>query len=129
MQHAIFRKILAVLFGVILAAPGLWASPAGEAEPAAAMEKEMVTDPATGKMVTAPEYGGTLTYPYVLAGENSDPFVVSGSAVFLIGGVNENLARPNWGLPNGKNSPLTGPTFLCLLSMVSWRKTGKRPTP
>ena len=112
MQHAIFRKILAVLFGVILAAPGLWASPAGEAEPAAAMEKEMVTDPATGKMVTAPEYGGTLTYPYVLAGENSDPFVVSGSAVFLIGGVNENLARPNWGLPreefafNGPYVPL-----------------------
>ena len=28
------------------------------------MEKEMVTDPTTGKMVTAPEYGGTLTYPY-----------------------------------------------------------------
>ena len=98
MQHAIFRKILAVLFGVILAVPGLWASPAGEAEPAAAMEKEMVTDPATGKMVTAPEYGGTLTYAYVLAGDNSDPFVVGGSAVFLIGGVNENLARPNWGL-------------------------------
>ena len=41
MQHAVFRKILAVLFGLVLAAPGLWASPAGEAEPAAAMEKEM----------------------------------------------------------------------------------------
>ena len=97
MQHAVFRKILAVLFGVILAAPGLWASPAGEAEPAAAMEKEMVTDPTTGKMVTAPEYGGTLTYPYVIEYE-SDPFVVGGAAAYLIGGVNENLARPNWGL-------------------------------
>ena len=64
MQHAIFRKILAVLLGLVLAATGLWASPAGEEEPAAAMEKEMVMDPATGKMVTAPEYGGTLTYPY-----------------------------------------------------------------
>ena len=112
MQHAVFRKILAVLFGLVLAATGLWASPAGEEEPAAAMEKEMVTDPTTGKVVTAPEYGGTLTYPYVLAGENSDPFVVGGSAVFLIGGVNENLARPNWGLPreefafNGPYVPL-----------------------
>ena len=97
MQHAIFRKILAVLFGLVLAATGLWASPAGEEEPAAAMEKEMVTDPATGKMVTAPEYGGTLTYPYVIEYE-SDPFVVGGGAAYLIGGVNENLARPNWGL-------------------------------
>ena len=75
MQHAVFRKILAVLFGLVLAATGLWASPAGEEEPAAAMVKEMVTDPTTGKMVTAPEYGGTLTYPYVIEYE-SDPFVV-----------------------------------------------------
>ena len=64
MQHAVFRKILAVLFGLVLTATGLWASPAGEEEPAAAMDKEMVMDPATGKMVTAPVYGGTITYPY-----------------------------------------------------------------
>ena len=62
MQHAIFRKILAVLLGLVLAATGLWASAAEEEEPAAAMEKEMVMDPTTGKMVTAPEYGGTITY-------------------------------------------------------------------
>ena len=31
-------------------------------QPAAAAEKEMVLDPSTGEMVTAPEYGGTLTY-------------------------------------------------------------------
>ena len=47
---------------LVLTATGLWASPAGEQEPAAAMEKEMVLDPSTGKMVSAPEYGGTLTY-------------------------------------------------------------------
>ena len=29
--------------------------------PAIAAEKKMVKDPTTGKMVTAPEYGGTLT--------------------------------------------------------------------
>ena len=34
----------------------------GEGEEAAAAEKEMVRDPATGKMVTAPEYGGTITF-------------------------------------------------------------------
>ena len=58
MHYAIFRKFLAVLFGLVLTVTGLWASPAGEEQPAAAMEKEMVTDPTTGKMVTAPEYGG-----------------------------------------------------------------------
>ena len=34
----------------------------GEGEEAVAAEKEMVRDPATGEMVTAPEYGGTLTF-------------------------------------------------------------------
>ena len=60
MRYVIFRKFLAVLFGLVLTATGLWASGAEE-EPAAAMEKEMVTDPTTGEMVTAPQYGGTLT--------------------------------------------------------------------
>ncbi len=97
MRYAFLRTFLAGLFGFVLTATGVWASPAAEEEPAAAMEKEMVTDPTTGKMVTAPEYGGTLTYPYVIEFE-SDPFVVGGAAAYLIGGVNENLARPNWGL-------------------------------
>ena len=98
MQHAVFRKILAVLFGLVLAATGLWASPAGEEEPAAAMEKEMVTDPTTGKMVTAPMYGGTLTYPHNRVSTNVDPFAVGFEAGWLIDGVNERLAYGNWGL-------------------------------
>ena len=98
MQHAVFRKILAVLFGLVLAAPGLWASPAGEAEPAAAMEKEMVTDPTTGKMVTAPEYGGTLTYPYKAVSDTSDPFITGHPVEYLIGTVNEKLAWGNWAI-------------------------------
>ena len=76
MQHAVFRKILAVLFGLVLAATGLWASAAEEEEPAAAMEKEMVMDPATGKMVTAPVYGGTLTYPHNRVSTNVDPLLL-----------------------------------------------------
>ena len=40
MRYVIFRKFLAVLFGLVLTATGLWASGAEE-EPAAAMEKEM----------------------------------------------------------------------------------------
>ena len=65
MKHA--RTCLAVLAGLVLAAAGAWAAAAQE-EPAAAMEKEMVTDPTTGEMVTAPQYGGTLT-----AATPSDP--------------------------------------------------------
>ena len=98
MQHAVFRKILAVLFGLVLAATGLWASPAGEEEPAAATEKEMVMDPTTGKVVTAPEYGGTLTLPYVLVGDTTDPFVTGHYAGFIIDGVNEQLAYGDWGI-------------------------------
>ncbi len=57
-MYFVVRTSLAVLCGLALTATGLWASPAAEEEPAAAMEKEMVRDPATGKMVTAPEYAG-----------------------------------------------------------------------
>ena len=88
----------AIALVLILTATGLWAGGGTEEEPAAAMEKEMVTDPTTGKAVTAPEYGGTLTYPYNVVGETTDPFVTHCYAGILIGGVTENLAVPNWGL-------------------------------
>ena len=99
MQYAILRNILAVLIGLGLAATGLSASPAGEEEPAAAMEKEMVRDPTTGKMVTAPEYGGTITYGWGgRVGEITDPFFNGIEAGWLINGVNERLGYANWGL-------------------------------
>ena len=66
MNSGMTKTCLAVLLAVVLTATGLWASPAGEQEPAAAMDKEMVMDPATGEMVTAPEYGGTFTYATIL---------------------------------------------------------------
>ena len=63
MRQTIFIKTgLAVLCGLILTATGLWAAGVSDSDDSAsAAEKEMVRDPATGKMVTAPEYGGTLT--------------------------------------------------------------------
>ena len=73
--------------------------------------KSYVTDPTTGKVVSAPEYGGTLTFPYVLIGETTDPFFTS-YASFSINGVNQNLGAPNWGLDrkefafNGPYNPL-----------------------
>ncbi len=96
MQYVIFRKFLAVLVGLVLAATGLWAAAAQE-EPAAAMEKEMVTDPTTGEMVTAPQYGGTL-----IAAMPSDP---AGSDAYFghptmkaIEQVCEMLAGIDWGV-------------------------------
>ena len=106
-----FARTFAIALVLILSATGLWAAGAEE-EPAAAMEKEMVTDPTTGKAVTAPQYGGTLTYPYVLIGETTDPFVTGSYAGMLTGGVNQSLAVPNWGLDrkefafNGPHIPL-----------------------
>jgi len=48
---------------LILTATGLWAAGVSDSnDSASAAEKEMVLDPTTGQMVTAPEYGGTLTF-------------------------------------------------------------------
>ena len=88
------RTCLAVLAGLVLAATGAWAAAAQE-EPAAAMEKEMVTDPTTGEMVTAPQYGGTLTFATMLEPPSADTLVY-GSAGLAIGGVAEQLVIPNW---------------------------------
>ena len=59
---------------------------------------EMVTDPTTGKMVSAPEYGGTITYPYISKGATTDPFITGPYVQFIINGVNEQLAWADWGI-------------------------------
>ena len=94
---------VAVLIGLVLAATGAWAAPAGE-EAAAAADKPMVTDPTTGMQVTAPEYGGTLTYAYRYFGKNTDPSIEGGWAGFQLSGVNEQLVQGDWGLPRDEFS-------------------------
>ena len=54
-------RTLAVGLALVLTATGLWATGAEE-DATAAADKEYVTDPVTGKVVVAPEYGGTLTF-------------------------------------------------------------------
>ena len=107
MNIAKISMTFAVALVLVLTATGLWAGGADE-EGAAAADKKYVTDPTTGKVVTAPEYGGTLTYSYVLIGETTDPFVTGSFAGFIIDGVNESLAVPDWGLDRdewGFNKP------------------------
>ena len=90
MLYVTFRTCLAVLVGLALTATGLWAGGAEE-EPAAAAEKRYVTDPTTGKVVTAPEYGGTLTFATTLEPQNADthfshvPALVAGATVEKLG--------------------------------------------
>ena len=59
MRKRMFTTGLAVMCGLVLTATGLWASAASEAEPAAAADREMVRDPATGQMILKPQYGGS----------------------------------------------------------------------
>jgi len=60
--------------------------------------KTYVTDPSTGKAVTAPEYGGTITYGRVSWAAHSDTWYISGWASHEIGLVNEMLGIGNWAI-------------------------------
>ena len=66
---------------------------------AVAAEKKMVKDPTTGKMVTAPEYGGTFTGVYGYTGwpGRTDSWF-GGGAGYLVSGVIEKLGIGNWGI-------------------------------
>ena len=83
-------KLLSVLLAFILGAT-LWVGPT------AAAEKKYVTDPSTGKVVTAPEYGGTLTFATMLEPPHGDPNLTL-SAGLVISGVAEKLGIANWAI-------------------------------
>ena len=79
-----------------LTATGLWAA-AAEEQPAAAAEKEMVLDPTTGKMVTAPEYGGTITYVKKESPSHTDKHLSGGVVAASL--VVEKLGIGDWATP------------------------------
>ena len=79
-------------------------------QPAAApeMEKEMVTDPTTGEMVTAPEYGGTLTIGKRLGiGSDTDPYFGWGGLHVPL--VAEKLGIGDWGIDRDEWDFRSGP--------------------
>ena len=95
-------RTFAVALVLVLTATGLWAVGAEE-EPAAAADKKYVTDPATGKVVSAPEYGGTITF--AKAGEPPNPdYMVSahGHGAFTAG-VLGRLVTADWATPRDKH--------------------------
>ena len=64
---------------------------------AVAADKKMVKDPTTGKMVQAPEYGGTLTYAERIEPPGTDPYS-QGHGPRAVDAVSEKLAIANWGI-------------------------------
>ena len=79
-------------------------------QPAAApeMEKEMVTDPTTGEMVNAPEYGGTLTIGKRLGiGSDTDPYFGWGGLHVPL--VAEKLGIGDWGIDRDEWDFRSGP--------------------
>ncbi len=97
MMKILFRMTFAIALVLVLTATGLWAGGATDTESATAADKEMVRDPATGKMVTAPEYGGTITKAVPSPQDfPADPYV--GYSSLTISGVVEKLGIGNWGV-------------------------------
>ena len=74
---------------------------AAEGEEAAAAEKEMVLDPSTGEMVTAPEYGDTIRAILNFKPEGIDPYFRYSAGAF-IGLVNEKLGVGDWAIDRSK---------------------------
>ena len=69
-------RTVVLTLALALVATVTFASAAGE-DAGAAAEREMVMDPSTGEMISAPEYGGTFTYALVEEPASTD-VVVSG---------------------------------------------------
>ena len=75
--------------------------------------KEMVKDPTTGKMVTAPEYGGTFTLAVQFSGleaGNADTYHTHTAAWFW-SGILERVAMANWGIDRSEVSLHRAPYF------------------
>ena len=94
----LFTRTFAVALVLVLTATGLWAAGSSDGgDSAAAADKKYVTDPTTGKVVSAPEYGGTLTYGAMLEPDNADTFFFH-LPTLAAGGVVETLGLLNWGI-------------------------------
>ena len=57
-----------------------------------------VTDPSNCKVVTAPEYGGTLTFVYQYEPPNADMSIAGFGASKAVSGVIEKLGHANWAI-------------------------------
>ena len=117
----LFSRAFAVALVLVLTATGLWAAGAEE-EPAAAADKKYVTDPTTGKVVSAPEYGGTLTIALTSTPPEVDGWYGHPSMRAYSGDV-ERLGIANWGIDRSVNDlkgTFRSPEVLVGLLAESW---------
>ena len=87
-------RLMVLPLAFALVATVTFAAPAGEE--AAAAEKEMVLDPSTGEMISAPEYGGTFTYALKEEPGGIDAVLSGAWASIIINVVVENLSILDW---------------------------------
>ena len=93
-----FTRTFAIAMVLAVTATGLWAAGAEE-EPGAAADKQYVTDPTTGKVVTAPQYGGTLTLALkTIIDRRPDAHIGGPGSLVLTSGVLEKLGVVDWAL-------------------------------
>ena len=109
-----FGRTFAFALVLVMTAPGLWAAGAEE-ERAAAADKRYVTDPVTGKAVSAPQYGGKLTYPNVGHFDSASGFDAwfRANALAATSGVVEKLGIGDWAIDRD-TYPFIGGTLLPL---------------
>ena len=122
MRYVLFKKCLAVLSVLVLTATGLWAAGEEEGSTATVADKKYVTDPTTGKVVVAPEYGGTLTFNLGAWAGAVDPYFGypnSGPT----DGVGEKLGIVNWAVDRDVwdlKTLFTPPTYMIGRLAESW---------
>ena len=105
MHIAQVTKTFAVALVLVLAATGLWAGAEAEEGSAADADKRYVTDPVTGKVYTAHEYGGSLTFVKGNDGGWIDAYKENAVSMWAL--VNEKLGKLDWALDRDAY-PFTG---------------------
>ena len=125
MHIAQITRTFAVALVLVLTATGLWAAGTEEA-PAAAADKKYVTDPTTGEVVVAPEYGGTLTYAKNSWPPNTDTLAGGRWASQWVWGVLDKPALADWGMDRNEyplNLPWPTIEFLRGSLVERWEQT------
>ncbi len=76
--------------------------------------KKYVTDPTTGSVLSAPEYGGTITYTSSSSGDQAKNYPTRHGS-HLLGGVAEMLAIADWGISRAEHDHMKRPVPLWVM--------------
>ena len=93
--------IMSIALAFALVATAAFAAGESDSDEAAAAEQEMVLDPSTGEMISAPQYGGQIVIADTLEPPHVDT-VFGGQAWRNIDLVAEMLSHVDWSIPRDK---------------------------